>query len=726
MVFKINKLELCNYADEIYTYNFSQGINYFKGKNSTGKTEFYNFIDYMFGSSEDIRKKQWFKDSLKKASMEVQVENVKYKMTRFSDPSKNLLSYADEKESEIIDKREYKERLNAIFATNEVFLRSIRKFTEEELTFRTFTMFNFLGEQHQGIIHDFLDKCSDIKYSIKLAPILNFIFNNNLEKIYTLQQELERLQEKLRELEDNCSWHNFICDQINQNMQKLGVDTWYTGNNAEDIYKALDAIKNMQAPVQKNKRRNIADLEIMYSNISDQIKVYENTIEDVKQFERNSKNRRILLENLDNMLKENAEFGYLIEPVKELMDGLDDIISFGQYTISDKTIKVLKKQRQALKLEIRRNDSAFQCYTIEEKTKALTLIEEYLSVDTYDHSGELKRTQKRIRKIKEKIKVLQNSDDETKINEFSKYITKLYKSAGDVSSIINEDTFQEGFQIKYLKRGNALQPMGKSVKVYNDAAREKEDMYLYIGSYARRALIKLCGYIGFLKILLKENNYPIIPILVIDHISKSFDTKNVRAVGQIINTAIKDIGEENLQIFMFDDKEYETLALAPNHFENLSGESKTGFNPFYCPESILKRKLDKTVTEIKYKLINTINGLKGVIGERQEQTNNLWNFYSTMQTVPGRGHQVSNDSQIMRNEVSQYSYIEKTSSGLLIRLDGTEFDVSNLHLIYIVDDVSTSFSFVYNKDLECYDVVIEGEIPIGAEIQIVEVSNEDR
>lgn len=419
-MFKINKLELCNYADEIYTYNFSQGINYFKGKSSTGKTEFYNFIDYMFGSSEDIREKQWFKDSLKKASMEVQVENVKYKMTRFSDPSKNLLSYADDVESEIIDQREYREGLNAIFATNEAFLRSICKFTEEELTFRTFTMFNFFGEHHQGIIHDFLDKCSDIKYSIKLTPILNFIFNNNLEKIYALQQELERLQKKLRGLEDNCSWHNFICDQINQNIQKLGIDTWYTGNNAEEIYKVLDSIKNMQEPMQKNKRKNIADLVVMYNNISDQIKTYENKIEDVKQFERNSKNRRILLESLDNMLKENVEFAYLIEPVKGLMDELDDSISFGQHTISDKTIKELKKQRQALKLEIRRNDSAFQCYTVEEKTKALTLIEEYLSVDTYDHSGELKRTQNRIRKIKEKIKVLQNSDDETSV------LTHLY------------------------------------------------------------------------------------------------------------------------------------------------------------------------------------------------------------------------------------------------------------------------------------------------------------
>ena len=97
---------------------------------------------------------------------------------------------------EIIDQREYREKLNSIFAKDMELLKNIREFTEEELTFRTFTMFNFLGEKRQGAIHDFFDKCSDIKYSVKLVPILNFIFNNNLEKIYWLQRELEQLQLK--------------------------------------------------------------------------------------------------------------------------------------------------------------------------------------------------------------------------------------------------------------------------------------------------------------------------------------------------------------------------------------------------------------------------------------------------------------------------------------------------------------------------------------------------
>lgn len=183
-------------------------------------------MDFMFGSSEDIRKKPWYENTLKMASMEMQVDNITYILTRSYDPEQNYLSYVDEKIGEVIDRREYREKINAIFAKNMELLKNIRKFTEEELTFRTFTMFNFLGEKRQGAIHDFLDKCSEIRYSMKLAPILNFIFNNNLEKIYALQKELEQLQEELKNLEVTSSRYDFICTQVNRNIQKLGSNIW--------------------------------------------------------------------------------------------------------------------------------------------------------------------------------------------------------------------------------------------------------------------------------------------------------------------------------------------------------------------------------------------------------------------------------------------------------------------------------------------------------------------
>ena len=101
------------------------------------------------------------------------------------------------------------------------------------------------------------------------------------------------------------------------------------------------------------------------------------------------------------------------------------------------------------------------------------------------------------------------------------------------------------------------------------------------GSHARHTLIQLCGYLVFMKMLIEENKYPIIPILVIDHISKPFSDQNVAAIGTVIHKAYESIGVDNLQIFMFDDEISNKLNLNPNHTENLVNEVKTGFNPFF-------------------------------------------------------------------------------------------------------------------------------------------------
>ena len=54
-MFKIERLDLYNINDKMDTYVFESGINYFIGKNNSGKTEFYKFIDYMFGASVSIK-----------------------------------------------------------------------------------------------------------------------------------------------------------------------------------------------------------------------------------------------------------------------------------------------------------------------------------------------------------------------------------------------------------------------------------------------------------------------------------------------------------------------------------------------------------------------------------------------------------------------------------------------------------------------------------------------
>ena len=582
-MFKLSKLVLYDFDNHEYTYHFEYGINYFQGKNNTGKTEFYSFLDYMFGASDDIRKKPWYRNTLCRALLEVHINGIMINLVRTHDPEENYIYYCDEEVSDSITLREYKEKVNNLFAPDISLLRDIHRFTEEELTYRTFTMFNFLGEKRQGVIHDFLDKCSDIKYSVRVSAILNFIFNSNLEQISKLQEELEDKQELLKRMEEAASRYSFICTQVNKNLHILDTKLTYTGTNATDILKRVHDIKMMLHKPKTVREENIAELEILYNNISEKIKVYENTVADVKQLENSSKNRKLLLDNLASLSKENPTFNYLTEPIQNLLNEMDNAIAFSRYTISDHTVDVLRKQREKLKRQIRLNDSRFECYSVETKAKAISLIEDYLSTDLHDNNTEINKLRKEIWELKEQIKLLQNADDRTKIDSLSDYITSLYESARSVSSVVEYDSAKNGFRIQYIKKGNMLQPMIKIEEETEFGKSRETNTNYYVGSLARHTLIQLCGYFAFLKLLIEEQKYPLIPILIIDHISKPFDIQNAKALGQVINQAIADIGKENLQIIMFDHEDCESLALNPDYFENLVTEAKTGFNPFYNP-----------------------------------------------------------------------------------------------------------------------------------------------
>src|SRR5690625_3399719 len=239
----------------------------------------------------------------------------------------------------------------------------------------------------------------------------------------------------------------------------------------------------------------------------------------------------------------------------------------------------MKKEREKIRTEIRRNDARFKIYNLEEKSKTIALIKEYLSLEIVSNDEIITEKKKRIKEIREELKALRNSDDSKKIDELSNFITELYYSAKDISSVVSDDIQQNGFEIKYLKKGNILQPVILSDD--SETSSSKKRVNYYIGSMARHTLIQLCGYLAFLKMLLENNRYPIIPILVIDHVSKPFDAKNSRAIGKILSTAYETIGKENLQTFIFDDEDFEKLDINPDYSENLFTDSKTGFNPFF-------------------------------------------------------------------------------------------------------------------------------------------------
>ena len=566
---------MIDFDNRSYTYTFSHGINYFIGSNNTGKTEFYKFIDFMFGSGMDIKNYDWYRDSLQRATMKIVVGENSYWITRTEHPEENYFKIDGDIETESIGLVEYKEKLNEIFSHDEVLLRKLRDFVEENISYRVFTMFNFLGEKGQGLTRDFLDKCRDVKYSVKLAPVLDYIFNDNVERIADLKKEIEKLQEKIGELEVKNESFNFARNQINSNLLKINSNVTFNGHNGAEIQKELLMIMQMNIEQPKKLRKSVSELEVIYSNLSEQIKVYDNTIKNYQQNEKENKNRKLILSNLQMLIQNEPSMEYLVKPLAELVKEVEGSIAFGKYIISDETIGELKRQREQVAAEMKKQNSKFRCYSLEEKSKAIALIQAYLQQGLKDVSGELSECRQTLKQLKNELKELQNANNSEKISKYSTLVTKLYESGNEDSEIIKTDISREEFEITYLKRGNILQPVEKSIDI------KGENNNLNLGSMARHTLIQLSGYLAFMHILVDTNRCPVVPFLIIDHLSKPFSDDNRKAVGKIIETFYTDVSKNDVQIFMFDDKEPSLLGIVPDHCEQLRTQDKTGFNPFY-------------------------------------------------------------------------------------------------------------------------------------------------
>ena len=575
-MFKIERLDLYNVDNNVASYDFDSGINYFIGKNNSGKTEFYKFIDYMFGSSVVIKNSIWYKGTLSKATMYFTYNSISYRISRILSNDKCYFSYTDEAEGEPIELSEYKDRIQAVFSVDKFALENLHKFTDERLTYRSFTLFNFLGEIRQGVLVDFFDKCSEIEYSTKVSQILNFIFNKNVSHIFWLKNKILELQEEIKQKEQVDGNNKHLIYKVNLNLNKLNIKAEFNGSNGEEILSFLSDLANQIELSKPLATRNISDLEIVCNNVDEQIKVYEKYKSDLQHQQHENENRESMLDALQSIIKDHSDFNYLVEPLIALTDEIKNSISFSQYFIKDDVLEKLKKQRQKVRNEIVKAEMQLTRYPLDEKKKSIAIAEDGIkSYSTEFSANELEKLKKELRDYKKELKELQDSDDVKKINSVSTEITQLYKSAYQTSDFVREDfdKTKNAFHIKYIKRKNTLQTM---------ILDEKNNERVYgTGSHARHTLIQLCGYLVFLKMLIEENKYPIIPIMVIDHISKPFDDQSVAAIGTVIHKAYESIGIDNLQIFMFDDKNSDKLNLNPNHIENLVSDVRTGFNPFY-------------------------------------------------------------------------------------------------------------------------------------------------
>ncbi|HFK0301413.1 TPA: hypothetical protein ACGXKA_003097, partial [Listeria monocytogenes] len=295
-------------------------------------------------------------------------------------------------------------------------LRELRAFIDEDITYRTFTLFNFLGETRQGVVNDFFDKSHEIKYALKLDSILNFIFNKNLEAINQLKIEFNSLTSDVNKIQAELESNNFIRKRINGLLLQLGVKKIFNGKNSSDIYMEIEKFEKMEEKP-TNDKVDLSSLEIYYNTLSEQINEYDKIIQDSKQIENDNRNRESLLRNLQELVRDKKDYQYLINPIISTLNELENSISFSRYVRQDEVVKKLKEQKNDVKDEIQRQSSKFKMYSFNEKTEKIVILKDLLGQKNNEIDLEdLEKKKRRIKDIRYELKKLQNSEDKEKLN----------------------------------------------------------------------------------------------------------------------------------------------------------------------------------------------------------------------------------------------------------------------------------------------------------------------
>lgn len=578
---KLDKLVLERINGESFEYKFTTGINYFKGDNGCGKTEFCKFLDYMLGSSEDLREKDWFKE-LDKGILVILMDNVKYSFIRTLNKEKNFIRLNDEIEIIECNSEDYKIRLTTVLNNNQASWSFLTRFANADISVRSLSAFNFLEEEDVGIgeKENFLTKCREYKYKKWVSIILDYIFNPNQDEILHLETEISKLRELKKEQEELLTKLDSLRNRINSALIHLNIHYEFTN----DITKVKEFSKNF-IHIKPLKSNNYQTL-YQYNDISERIKLIENANSDVDSFNKAAQNRIDLLKYLSELVSKSENYKKLSEPIESLLEELNSSIGFGQYIVKNEVSDRLRKLQKKFFTNVKEEEISQKYVSIDEKFKYVSILEDSIALYESNYKDiNIEQTIELLKEKEDRLDELRTRMDGVKIKEFEQDINLLYTKGAINSKLIQEDMSLPNFKIEYIEKTNSLV---SSIEVKTDTEEKSIRNKIYRGSQARLSLIQLCGYCGINKLLMKYNNIPYLPVLVLDYISKPFDTENKKAVGDILSSFLNLVGKNNFQIILFDCFEQDELNISADNYQSLITDNKTGFVSWYQPRNIEK------------------------------------------------------------------------------------------------------------------------------------------
>ena len=133
----------------------------------------------------------------------------------------------------------------------------------------------------------------------------------------------------------------------------------------------------------------------------------------------------------------------------------------------------------------------------------------------------------------------------------------------------------------------------------------------------------------------------------------------------------------------------------------------------------------KASGNILLRMKKATDGLRLFIEEVKEKSDTPWNFYPAPYVAFGRGETVEEETMLYESVLSEYSIIQISREGLLIRLDEADYPARHYVLNIIQGEAAEQVPFIYNVEEGSYDVFVQGEIQPGTQFEIMEAADED-
>lgn len=574
-MFSIQTLTMIGCDGERYPYKFSQGINYIYGPNGTGKSEFYGFLDFMLGatpsSTAPLPKKEWYANTLDAAELTIDHGEDKYTFFRTIDGQCFSIK-RNHHEIPCKSLQDYCEIIGSLLDVPSDALKVFKLYVGERLQYRSMTIFNFLGEKGAGTLDDFFEKSSELKYSLKLPRILDFLFNSHVQEIARLEDEAAILREQLKQTEEHEHASDFLVDLINEKLSLLSSPFIFSGHNIDGLRKAINECREGSSG--RTRTENVEGLRFAAQSMANKVSALNRDVENTRSMTRLQENRAKLLKVLASVADGQQDYAQCVHAAMEMITEIEEGASYSRIELKQAALKKAKIELKRLNSQLDALELSSNPNDVEQRQIALGVLDDavsrYENIDQSDSS----QISTRIQELQKNINQLKAEDDQTKLVAISNLITEYYAACSRSTLLAAEDFTNQGYRIDFLKRGCALRPS----KIEENSEQGRNRVSYIVGSFARHALIQLCGYTAFMEFLLNDTHLPVLPLLCIDHPSKPFDETNRKGIGSILNKFADR--NKDAQVFIFDSAHPADLGITISPID-LSKTPGGGFNPFY-------------------------------------------------------------------------------------------------------------------------------------------------